>query len=340
MLNQSNLQRKRSTISTETGAIATFPFLPYRAIFVTAALNLAILQVVRAQDRPPSDPALLLTTYSVRSTIPDTLSDASPVLVDGLSIRRENPHTIRYCLSRPLSAYDWNSDSTDRAAIYSDSLAHAIVTHHSQPFHVHMADSSLVHVNYETSFGYPVFFGLRSTTVQLSGEAYFCISTGSKAPIDVNLKKCCVRLYPGTRVNINAYADVSSSVITVLSGHADILHHKHTTPLAAFEAARLEEGQLHVSKTPYPELTTRWLNDSPVFDFDNEPAIDVLQAFCRWHELALVKTPFKPGHITGGCRYDLPVSDQIGIFNDVMREKAHAFLEGRTVTVYNVVKKY
>ncbi|MFZ5942402.1 MAG: FecR family protein [Bacteroidota bacterium] len=81
----------------------------------------------------------------------------------------------------------------------------------------HLPDGSTVWLNSGSSLVYPERFGNGTRTVQLSGEAYFEVSSDKDHPFLVNTGHFTVKA-TGTRFNVMAYGDCPSPSVTLVEG--------------------------------------------------------------------------------------------------------------------------
>lgn len=132
-----------------------------------------------------------------------------------------------------------------------------------------LPDGSEVWLNALSSLTYPNRFTEKERTVQLSGEAYFKVTSDKKHRFNVETPQKMVVSAYGTEFNVNAYESEANHEVTLVSGHVDIsseIGSKATEELMVEEKAILQTltGSIHVVKAnTYVE--TSWKEGKMVF---------------------------------------------------------------------------
>ncbi|MBQ9570898.1 MAG: FecR domain-containing protein, partial [Prevotella sp.] len=96
--------------------------------------------------------------------------------------------------------------------------AATLVTRHDKEFWLTLDDGTRVHLNYNTSFTYPVHFNGKTREVELSGEAFFFVAKDQKRPFIVHTPQGDVRVY-GTEFHVKtSSADREQGAVVLVKG--------------------------------------------------------------------------------------------------------------------------
>ena len=132
-----------------------------------------------------------------------------------------------------------------------------------------LPDGSEVWLNAMSSLTYPLRFTKKERTVQLSGEAYFKVTSDKKHRFNVETPQKMVVSAYGTEFNVNAYESETNCEVTLASGQVEVSSNagsKATEVLMSDEKAILHvsSGNIHVvSADTYVE--TAWKDGKMVF---------------------------------------------------------------------------
>lgn len=132
-----------------------------------------------------------------------------------------------------------------------------------------LPDGSEVWLNALSSLTYPQRFTEKERRVQLSGEAYFKVTSDKKHRFNVETPQKMVVSAYGTEFNVNAYESETSHEVTLASGHVEVsseIGSKATETLVVDEKAILlvETGNIHVV-TADTYVETAWKDGRMVF---------------------------------------------------------------------------
>ncbi|MEA5071801.1 MAG: DUF4974 domain-containing protein [Petrimonas sp.] len=132
-----------------------------------------------------------------------------------------------------------------------------------------LPDGSEVWLNALSSLTYPQRFTEKERRVQLSGEAYFKVTSDKKHRFNVETpQKMVVSVY-GTEFNVNAYESEATHEVTLASGQVEVsseIGSKATETLVVDEKAILQvkTGNIHVV-TADTYVETAWKDGKMVF---------------------------------------------------------------------------
>ncbi|WP_332455905.1 FecR family protein [Petrimonas sp.] len=132
-----------------------------------------------------------------------------------------------------------------------------------------LPDGSEVWLNALSSLTYPQRFTEKERRVQLSGEAYFKVTSDKKHRFNVETPQKMVVSAYGTEFNVNAYENEASHEVTLASGQVEIsseIGSKVTETLVVDEKAILQvkTGNIHVV-TADTYVETAWKDGKMVF---------------------------------------------------------------------------
>jgi ferric-dicitrate binding protein FerR (iron transport regulator) len=91
-----------------------------------------------------------------------------------------------------------------------------------------LSDGSIVWVNAGSTLIYPVKFSADNRIVYLNGEANFSVTKNPKKPFIVQTKHIDVQVL-GTKFNVQAYPDMSSTTATLVEGSVKVNETSNTT---------------------------------------------------------------------------------------------------------------
>ena len=132
-----------------------------------------------------------------------------------------------------------------------------------------LPDGSEVWLNALSSLTYPQRFTEKERRVQLSGEAYFKVTSDKKHRFNVETPQKMVVSAYGTEFNVNAYENEASHEVTLASGQVEVsseIGSKVTETLVVDEKAILQvkTGNIHVV-TADTYVKTAWKDGKMVF---------------------------------------------------------------------------
>ena len=132
-----------------------------------------------------------------------------------------------------------------------------------------LPDGSEVWLNALSSLTYPQRFTEKERRVQLSGEAYFKVTSDKKHRFNVETPQKMVVSAYGTEFNVNAYENEASHEVTLASGQVEVsseIGSKATETLVVDEKAILQvkTGNIHVV-TADTYVETAWKDGRMVF---------------------------------------------------------------------------
>jgi transmembrane sensor len=152
----------------------------------------------------------------------------------------------------------------------------------SQTYSVRLPDGTNVSLNAASSLRYPTSFtGLKTRTVELTGEAYFEVSKDKTHPFLVKTYDQEVEVL-GTHFNINAYRDESGTRTTLLEGAVKVSDGTDSKMLSPGQQSLRNGKQFVVIKADTEEVTA-WKNG--YFNFNGEDIKSIMRKLDRWYNI-------------------------------------------------------
>ncbi len=177
-------------------------------------------------------------------------------------------------------------------------------------FKVVLPDGTTVWLNAASSLRYPLAFGKKERTVEVSGEAYFEVAGAANTPFIVKTAGDQTIEVLGTAFNVNAYTDEATIQTTLVSGAIAVNDGQERRQLQPGQAAVTHIDKHGIELIPHPEIAqvTAWKNG--VFDFNRVPLKAVMMQLSRWYNIEVTYADHVPD-ITFWGRMDrnLPLAD-------------------------------
>lgn len=158
-----------------------------------------------------------------------------------------------------------------------------IQTPRAGKFQVLLPDGSLVWLDSESSLKYPVVFVGNERRVELTGQAYFEVAKSKGKSFKVISANQEIEVL-GTHFNVNAYANQSSVITTLLEGSikVNLKDTKVGQRLKPGEQGVLTGRTLQVEDVDVTQAVA-WKNG--FFVFDKEEVASVLHQLERWYDV-------------------------------------------------------
>ncbi len=160
-------------------------------------------------------------------------------------------------------------------------MTHMVRVPRGGEFSMKLSDGTMVYLNAETDFSYPVQFCGQERRVKLTGEAYFDVTKSDK-PFVVEVNGVEVKVL-GTRFNIQAYRGKMRCETTLEQGSVQVKTKDSALLLVPGEQAVLTgEGKLSKQKVDVRRYTA-WKDG--IFVFEDERLEDVMNTIARWYDV-------------------------------------------------------
>lgn len=180
-----------------------------------------------------------------------------------------------------------------------------IVTEQGGELSFRLNDGTMVWLNTDSEFSFPMDFGPDGRNVKLKGEAYFEVNHDAARPFVVSTGAMDIRVL-GTVFNVKSYADDPDASATLLSGSIEVDAGGRTRRIQPGFTATIDRatGNLSVAEAD-TYAATAWLHGQLIF---NDEGIDaVLRTLARWYDVKFVYDGASGGDYTFNgrmTRYD------------------------------------
>ncbi len=151
-------------------------------------------------------------------------------------------------------------------------------------FQITLSDGTKVWLNSNSSLKYPSAFSTSERRVELTGEAYFEVSKNKQNPfiVETSLQKVEVL---GTKFNINAYDDESSTQTSLAEGSVRVSCKNNTTLLKPGQQSTLTDQNIAVRSINLDQVLD-WKNGD--FNFSNNNLKEIMRKISRWYNIEVI----------------------------------------------------
>ena len=270
-----------------------------------------------------------------------TLSDGSSIVLDsannGMLSVQGNMKVLKLANGR-LAYQTGNHNGAGSTPLFN-----TISTPKGGQYQVVLPDGSKVWLDATSSLRFPLTFDDKQRTVELTGEAYFEVTTNPMKPFFVSvrsqqkdnageLQKIAVL---GTRFNVNAYEDENIVKTTLLDGAVSIAGQgarKGEVKLQPGEQAQLtrsERSSINIVNDADVDAAVAWKNG--YFDFKRADIHTIMRQLSRWYDVEVVYQGNGAGkEFWGGMQRDLPLTS---VFRILEKSGVEFSIDGRKVMV-------
>jgi ferric-dicitrate binding protein FerR (iron transport regulator) len=221
-----------------------------------------------------------------------------------------------------------------------------LITPRGGQFQLVLPDGTKVWLNAASSIRYPTAFGENERRVEISGEAYFEVTTvhrgGAKIPFIVNIlstpgnggHKGEIEVL-GTHFNINAYDDEPVIKTTLLEGSVKVSRGERNVLLLPEQQAHYSNDGLH-DNTPIHVIQNVNVDDvvawkNGFFQYKSVDLPSVMRQVARWYDLNIV---YSGGIPTDRFTGKIPRSVGIArLLKWLEWSDIHFKIEGKTILV-------
>jgi hypothetical protein len=157
-----------------------------------------------------------------------------------------------------------------------------VTTPRNKDYKLTLNDGTMVTINANSKFIYPVKFVNSKRIVTLQGEAYFKVKHDEKHPFIVNTASISTRVL-GTEFNLSAYSP-STIHVTLIKGSVlvEAKRLQQEIKLKPGQDAALYGHKLTASTVDTDDYT-QWKDG--YFYFDNQPLIKILEVLGSWYNV-------------------------------------------------------
>ncbi len=151
---------------------------------------------------------------------------------------------------------------------------------------VRLSDGTVVHLNCETEFRYPVRFSGMERRVYLKGEAFFEVCKSEEKPFIVETEQMDVAV-TGTMFNVKAYIEEDIVHTTLVEGGVKVSRHLCPTESILLKPSEQYTLNVHTGEVKVKEvdvqLYTSWVEG--MFVFRNQRLKDIMDVLARWYSM-------------------------------------------------------
>jgi transmembrane sensor len=187
----------------------------------------------------------------------------------------------------------YNIVDDQKSAVQAETAYNTITTPRGGQYQVNLPDGSKIWLNAASSLKYPIRFGKDQRKVELTGEAYFEVTSllkdeqHTKMPFIVKTDNQEVVVL-GTHFNINSYTDENLTRSTLLEGSVRVttLSAEHTSSiLKPGQQSILSNNTLKVQAVDTEEAVA-WKNG--YFQFNESDLGSIMRQISRWYNIDVV----------------------------------------------------
>lgn len=297
-------------------------FLPYAAVLM---LFLAVALVFQWKQQN----ALLHTSGNIRlaeGKICLILSDGKKV-----AIGEKEQHLLKEGGVARIEVDERTIRYTGKDTAAMEESFNTLIIPKGGEYRIVLSDSTVVWLNAETEFRYPVHFTRGQRKVYLKGEAYFEVKASPQCPFIVYTPLAEVNVL-GTGFNVMAYKDETSVQVTLVHGKVNVR-------TAAGQKMIQPEEQLVFNKTTGVQTVRKvkvgnfvdWKEG--VLTFDAMPLEELSQKLSRWYDVEFFFTAdrLKRLKFSGAFKKYNDIQYVLGLIGATT--DVQLILKGRTVTV-------
>lgn len=152
--------------------------------------------------------------------------------------------------------------------------------------HIVLIDGTTVWLSSSSSIVFHTDFGANSRVVEVQGEAFFDVMHDPEKPFIVKSNHLDVEVL-GTRFNVKAYEDFSSSQTTLIEGSVKVRNGTSERKLVPGQkAVSYADGKLEIDKANIEDVLS-WQTD--IYRFSNLTINEILKEIARWYDVDEIK---------------------------------------------------
>ncbi|HUP11181.1 MAG TPA: FecR domain-containing protein, partial [Niastella sp.] len=270
-----------------------------------------------------------------------TLADGSTIVLDSAAngaltqqgattiMKKQDGELVYHADGKKMTeAVAWNTIGTPRGGQYQ----------------VVLPDGTKVWLNAVSALRFPTSFTGNERVVQLTGEAYFEVSSllaspeggGKRIPFIVNVHPSFgdtgggrVEVL-GTHFNVKAYHDEATIKTTLLEGSVKISSAKREYLMKPGQQARIgRDGKMALDENADVDEAVAWKNGR--FQFNDADVETVMRDIARWYDVTIEYAGKVPAEKFEG---EIPRSSSITeVFKILELSNVHCKIEGKKITV-------
>ena len=208
---------------------------------------------------------------------------------------------------------------------------HTLIIPRGGEYRVTLADGTIVWLNAETEFSYPVSFTDSLRAVKLKGEAYFEVAKDVEKPFIVRMNEYNVRV-TGTQFNVRNYSNESLAT-TLVEGGVQIERKGKVDRLRPGQQAVLENNEIRIRVVNVEEQVA-WRHGA--FGFTQCRLENIMEELARWYDVDVfyMNQQVKDYHFSAWFKRSSSINEVINILEKT--KKISLDLKGRILTVKDI----
>ena len=250
--------------------------------------------VISAMPNCKATPSQMKIAFNIMDSYPrekkrrnifKVINSAAAILIIGLLI-----NTIYIYENKEAKKSVESVMPTDRISFnhLPHTYLHTIYTNKGAKSVVTLPDGSIVKLNSDTKLVFPDKFIGSTREIFVTGEAFFDVKPNPDTPMVVSTDKNVFIKVTGTKFNIRAYKNESSTKTTLYSGKIDVLgKNKEGAPYIMTSMKPNESYEVRENIKPLKVLKadtlkhSAWTRGELMFEYT--PISDVIKELERWH---------------------------------------------------------
>jgi transmembrane sensor len=219
-----------------------------------------------------------------------------------------------------------NADSTPGN---SKIAFNTLTTPRGGQYRVTLSDGTRVWLNAASSLHYPTAFTGKERVVEITGEAYFEVSSNARMPFMVRANGTEVRVL-GTQFDIMSYENEAGQDITLIGGGVRINSGNSSRVLIPGQQARVSSSKdLKVVEDTDVDEVLAWKNN--LFSFNDASIETVMRQLARWYDVDIKYSAVVSQHFNGNIPRTVSLSSVLVMLE--LTGKVHFRIEGREILV-------
>lgn len=212
-------------------------------------------------------------------------------------------------------------------------------------YQITLSDGTKVYLNASSRLRFPTAFDNNKRYVELTGEAYFEVSTVSyststvtgregqagnkKVPFVVKTREENVTVL-GTRFNIKAYDEETEIKTTLVEGLVQIEYKNLSKTITTGQQAKLNSnGKLTIQNNINIQEVLAWKDN--LFVFKDKPLATIMREISRWYDVEVFYKCCQSTSFQVSSRRDRPLADLLGDLEET--QAVHFEIVGKRITV-------
>lgn len=287
--------------------------------------------VTTEQDAMPGGNKALLTLADGTTVELDETTNGEISEIAGMTIKK---------MANGQIVYEVDATRLGTTAIDDTPRYNRISTPRGGQYQIILPDGTKVWLNSASSLRYPIQFTTDERRVELTGEAYFEVTTlesepGRKIPFLVETSTQVIDVL-GTQFNINSYADEDAVKTTLLEGSVRVFPHASGAIHRDYQGVTLKPNQQAILKGHTLDVVRVSAAESIAwkegyFNFNEADLATVMRQLARWYDVDVVYEGAIPrGAYSGKVYRDMSLSKVLDILTYA---EVNFRIEGKTMII-------